>query len=332
MISILAIGDPHAKLDNSLEIRMLKDKLVDLIVNKSPDVTVIMGDLSHYFSRMYNQPWLEIIDFIDGISKVSSSTYYIIGNHDLINNTQFLSKNHFFSVFQNWKGRDIQIVDDRVVEIRPGIIAAPYVYPGRFIEMLELHNVDLTNTKAIFCHQEFRDAKMGAVLSKKGDVWHPDLPMVYSGHIHDRDVLQKNIVYVGSPYQVSFGDNSAKTVEMIEIWDGGQTSVPVDLGMPKKKTVKVDAAGFKSFKVTDSMTKYRVIISDLSESLHKIKKTKKYKDLSKTIKIILRPTDTFKKKSVLRQCFGQIMDDLIIKESECVQTEYAEVMANVSKN
>ena len=65
---------------------------------------------------------------------------------------------------------------------------------------------------AIFAHQEFKNAKMGAITSLEGDEWDNDNPLVISGHVHDYDHLQPNLIYTGTPMQHAFGDTENKTI------------------------------------------------------------------------------------------------------------------------
>ena len=335
-MKILAIGDPHAKIDNSREITLLTEKLVHLISREQPDVVIVMGDLAHNFARMYLPAWKSIIAFMDGISSVSKKMYYIVGNHDYINNSQYLTDDHFFTVFQSWKGRSVDIVE------RPTwhneILMVPYVYPGRFSEMLEKDTPgDFMAAKAIFCHQEFKNSKMGGILSTNGDVWHPDMPMVYNGHIHDRDLLQKNILNIGAPYQTSFGDGSVKSVEMIYISGKKIKSEPIDLHMPKKITHKLTSDKFKSFSkdtikaILNSEDKHRIIITGTYEEMSKLRKSKEYKELAQKVKIVPKYTDTFKRKTVHNKSFEDIFAEVLKKESLLVQQECEEVMRNVYK-
>jgi len=327
-LKILAIGDPHAKRNNSLDIRLLKERIIELALKEKPDKIVILGDLANDFAKMHLAAWQEIIAFIDAVVKLAPSIYYIVGNHDYENNTAFLSDSHFFNVFKG-KYDNLTVVDTVIPETEGGIniVYLPYVPPGRFKEALETGEVK--DVYLIFCHQEFRGSKMGAIESKIGDEWPKSNPMVVSGHIHDRDFLQPNILFAGAPYQTGFGDSSKKSVEIITInAQKDMEFTPVDLGMPKKITLKVDVEKFKEVDITEE-NRYRINVTGTSEELHKLKKTKKYKELKKFAKIIPRPTDKLVKKlSTRNKDFSQILSDSIKKESETVIYEYDKVMEN----
>ncbi len=53
---------------------------------------------------------------------------------------------------------------------------------------------------------------MGAIKSIIGDDCSKNDPVVVSGHNHDYDHLQSNIIYTGTPMQHAFGDHNNKTI------------------------------------------------------------------------------------------------------------------------
>lgn len=288
------------------------------------DMVAILGDMHDTFSKIHLDA-LNLIDrFFNEIDKLGVPIKYIIGNHDMMNNQCFLDDNHAFNCFKS-KYENIEIVD-RVVEYK-SMIFMPYVPVGRFSEALS--DKDLSNVKVIFAHQEFKGCKMGAIESKHGDEWPEDAPIVISGHIHERSVLGKNILYVGSPYQTSFGDNSKKTLELITIDSENIRTSPVETSMPKRVTLSVNVEGTSKIKMNDN-DYYRVNISDSIANIHKFKKTKKFRDLQKIAKIVLKPTDSVIVDKVKEsKTFVSLLEDSMKKESESVQKEYHSIMSNL---
>src|SRR5258708_1006770 len=107
-----------------------------------------------------------------------------MGNHDLINQSQFLTDNHFFKAFKKWL--EVVIVDTpisaKIGDIM--VVMCTYVVPGRVIEalnpLLECENpIDWQLADCILGHQEIRVRNNGRVSgvvyngkeSNKGDVW-----------------------------------------------------------------------------------------------------------------------------------------------------------------
>lgn len=319
-MKILAIGDPHAKRGNAHTIKLLAQKIQELCDSELPDIIVVLGDLANYFEKMHLDQWNSILYFMESIGRSASEVYYIVGNHDMKNNQQFFTTDHFFNSFKNSK-LNITVVDQ--LHISGRIAFLPYVPTGRFDEAAA--SMDLSTTDIIFCHQEFFGAKMGAITSKTGDKWGLDLPQIVSGHIHDRDWLQTNILYVGAPYQTSFGDSSQKSVEIIEIIDKKITTKAVDLQMPKKITKKLTSKSFSAFKLPDTTNEYRLNITGTAEELHKLKKTKHFKELSGVCKISLQALESdVVKKNLDKKGFEDILKDSLVKEPKTVQSEFEE--------
>lgn len=323
-MKILAIGDMHIRNNHAREVNLMIDCVNDAVKSNQTDMIAILGDMHDTFSKIHLDA-LNLIDkFFNEIDKLGVPVKYIIGNHDAINNQCYLDDNHAFNCFKN-KYNNIEIID-RVVEV-DSIVFMPYVPVGRFSEALS--NTDLSKVKVIFAHQEFKGCKMGAIESKHGDVWPEGAPIVISGHIHERSVLGKNILYVGSPYQTSFGDNSRKTLEVITIEGENIRTKPIETSMPKRVTVSTDIEGVSKIKMND-VDYYRVNISDSIANIHKFKKTKKFRDLQKIAKVVLKPTDNVIVKSVKEgKTFVSLLEDSIKKESESIQKEYQSVMSEV---
>lgn len=87
----------------------------------------------------------------------------------------------------------------------------------------------------VFAHQEFYGAKMGHMISVKGDKLPLNHPFVVTGHIHDYQKPQANILYTGTPIQHSFGDTVDKTISLLT-WDGTSwIEERIDLGLVRRK-------------------------------------------------------------------------------------------------
>src|SRR3990167_6740571 len=95
-------------------------------------------------------------------------------------------------------------------------------------------------TVMIFAHQEFYKVKMGAIVSEVGDKWASDLPLVVTGHVHQYQRLQDNILYVGTPIQHGFGDTPDKSISLIEVGqDKSWTEERLFLDLPAKITLRL---------------------------------------------------------------------------------------------
>jgi hypothetical protein len=157
-------------------------------------------------------------------------------------------------------------------------IFVPYVFPGRFVEALELITKDWKSYRAIFCHQEFYGCKMGAITSEIGDKWDIDNPMIISGHIHDKQRIQDNIFYSGSSMQHAFGETHDKTISLCD-FDDNITLYGLDLGLTKKKILYMDLDETKEFNIGETKDKIRITLQTTQQEFKVFRKSKKYKEL-----------------------------------------------------
>ena len=327
---VLCVGDPHVKKTNISEIVELTLKIKAVAVERKVSAIVLLGDLSDTFEKMHLQAWNTIVWMIKELSSVAP-VIYIVGNHDALNNQIFQTEDHFFNAFKFWDGKKypLLIVDKPTVfKIKDcKFMGIPYVPPGRFEECFEgfEHHTDIS---AVFCHQEFLGAKMGAIESTHGDKYPLGKPLVVSGHIHERQVMQDNLIYVGSPYPTSFGESGAKTVSLFSFKSFGDEweEELLDLGLPKKITLKMSCAEAKEW-VPDENTKYRINIEDTTEEIAKLKKSKRYKELKAAGKVITKPSDkVVVSRNVDNEGYVDLLQKSIEGESVHVQEIFAEVM------
>ena len=242
MKNILLIGDPHFKISNKLETDQLFEetkKYLDKI--NLIDFIVVLGDILDTHEKVHVQPLCRSILFIKMLSSYKK-TFILIGNHDRINNNVYMTEEHPFTSLKK-SNENIVIVDKTLTY--QDFMFVPYVPNGRFKESLK---EEWENKIAIFAHQEFKGCKMGAIISEDGDVWEEDNPPVFSGHIHDYQVTQKNICYTGTPFQHSFGDNGDKGIFLLRISDKDQWNLEkIKLDIVKKKIVKMNISEFEDF-------------------------------------------------------------------------------------
>jgi DNA repair exonuclease SbcCD nuclease subunit len=283
-ITCLAIGDPHFSEKHLVVSNKFVDKVLQVAEARRPKFIVVLGDLLDTMNVVKIPPHKLANKFLKGLGLVAP-TYLLVGNHDYINETQFLSDNHIYTPYQGVEAiTNVHIVDKPTL-IHGGwfqFVACPYVEPGRFMEALQTHPaldtdtpkskkctrqldsptksdhpdpIDSTdhqktpkkspqgdftrgkwsNIDAVFAHQEFLGAKMGAIVSEKGDEWPSNYPPVISGHIHEAQVVTPSRVdipsttlagtkeskpsgvihYTGSAMQHSFSEGHKKGIWLI---------------------------------------------------------------------------------------------------------------------
>ena len=90
MVSVIAIGDPHFMTKNIPEVELFIIKSLELIESRSPDFIVVLGDLLHEHERIHTITLNKAYGYIDKL-RMLAKTFILIGNHDMINNQQFLN-------------------------------------------------------------------------------------------------------------------------------------------------------------------------------------------------------------------------------------------------
>lgn len=289
--STLFIGDPHFQINNLNEIDNFISEIKKIIIEKNPNIVIIAGDVLHTHERLHTIVLNKAYEFINEL-RALKKTYILVGNHDYISNTQFLTSNHWMNAMKNWD--NVTIVDKVLVESINGcqFTFVPYVYPGRFTEALETAGLEkCLGSCCIFAHQEFKGCKMGAIISEDGDSWDESYPMVISGHIHSKQKPQKNIYYPGTPMQIAFGESENNIVPCIKFSQTNQPDIEeIKLDLPGKKIIYMDVTELDSFDhKKDEEDKLRITLSGNYEEFKAVKKTKKYKDLLKEgVKLVFK--------------------------------------------
>lgn len=291
----LCIGDPHFKVRNLNVLEEYCHKIYSLVKEHSPDFIVVMGDLLDTHEIVHTIVFNNAVKFIATLSSMAP-TYLLVGNHDYINNQQYLTTNHPFNSFKMWdkKKFNITVVDDVIMEeyADMSVILMPYVPAGRMKEALDSRIDDWESCTCVFAHQEIRGSKMGAFESVNGDVWDADMPMLISGHIHDKQRIGDNVVYVGSSMQHSFGERSDKTVAIATIGDEGIAIEEISLNMKSKKTIYIDIDKIDEFNAEEySNAEIKLCVKANIAEFTAFKKTRRYKELSKN-RIIIAPKIT----------------------------------------
>lgn len=275
MIKVLTIGDPHFKTDNVVEMDEMVNKIVKVAKEILPTFIVVLGDVLHRHEKIHVIPLMRAEFFIKLLSEVAP-TFVLIGNHDRPNNSTYMTNEHPFNALKLWP--NTYIVDEKVVDVKFNndyrFLFLPYVFPGKFEETLnhsEKGVKDFQTANAIFCHQEFYGAKMGAIQSQCGDKWSSDYPLIISGHIHDYDKLQNNLIYTGTPIQSSFGDSVHKGISLFRFNENAWEEDRIDLNLKKKVIVYLDCEEVHTYQPPDDKL-IKIVIRGDDASLKSVSK------------------------------------------------------------
>lgn len=293
-IRVVVVGDLHVKPDNIPDVRKYLEHLVNLLKQKEPTHIVLLGDTLHTHEIIHTVPLNEACSFIETCSTFAH-TYVLVGNHDMINCQQYLTRNHWLNSLKKWEG--ITVVDKPILVECHGIrmVMTPYTPNGTLVTALtETLGEAWRTADCIFAHQEFKGCKMGAIISEHGDEWDPSWPLVVSGHIHVKQSPQENVYYTGSAMQTAFGEGEVNIVAVIEftreLTDEGMVQSysieEVDFGLARKQIIYQDVtdgseALLAKIRASAAPEKIKVALQGASKAeFDAFKKTNEFKELA----------------------------------------------------
>lgn len=276
-VTVLVIGDPHFKVSNIRETDAMVEAIIRTVTERRPDIVVVLGDVLDRHETIHVSPLTRSVKFLARLMMLVP-TFVLIGNHDLKNNRQFLSDEHPFTALKymcEMETRPIKsaIVDTTIMRNINGhnFVFVPYVPPGRFQEALNMCP-EWDSATCIFAHQEFRGCQMGAIISTEGDEWDLTYPYVISGHIHDYQEPQANILYTGTPIQHAFGDRHDKTISFFRFHSPNiRDQTRIDLGLPRKHIIRITCSEVSSY-VPYEHCELKIIISGTTGEIKAIMK------------------------------------------------------------
>lgn len=278
-----------------------------LVQSVQPDFVVVLGDLLHTHETIHTLVLKEATNFLFTLVE-HCKTYLIIGNHDYINNSQYLSDNHPFNSFK--KTRNMTICDKAIAKTIKGLkfVFCPYVIPGRFIEALNTLK-GWKNASCIFAHQDFNEFSTA-------DQWEKEYPLIVSGHIHAQKWAQENIYYPGNTIQNQFDEGGDKDKIVAEFTFEKSKYILVKhlVNLPKKRIIHSEISKLAISKNLSKDTK--IVLNGNSQDIRKFKQSKKYKTLcEKGVKIAFE-IDMEEQGGAGQRTVMQILGDLVSKRND----------------
>lgn len=294
-MSILVIGDQHFTTKNVKEIDTFIDVISTIAMERKPDIIVLLGDLLHTHEKIHTVPLNKAYEFIKKMRDIAL-TFVLVGNHDYINASQFLSDHHWLNGLKPWD--NVQIADKVITYMLGGnlLVFTPYVEPERFLEAMDTIP-NWREASLIFAHQEFFGCNMNGNYISNAGKWDLSYPQVISGHIHTKQHLQKNIYYTGSSMETEWKDidgnetnyNTIALIRLDDTVEKGHTIEEIEIKLHRKLKVHLKVEDLESFVVPEDIAEdqIRLQISGIPyEEFNTLKQTSKYKELmEKDIKV-----------------------------------------------
>ena len=327
--NILAIGDPHFKTDNITETEQFCKELHKYItVNCSfIDTIVVLGDILHTHEKLHTSALNAAVDFFKMLVSFKKKVFVLVGNHDAVSNTIFLTTNHWLNVLKEWN--TITVVDYPIkfnISKNEFIILCPYVPEGRMIEALNFVD-DWKESRLIFGHQTIDGVKMGMIVAENVEEWKDSYPMLISGHIHDRQRVKHNLYYTGSSLQHSYGEGGDNSICLIKLCDEIQIT-EIYLSLRRKKILygSIDDLEkiMKNLKDKNNDVEYKIVLKGKVEDFKAVKKSSVFKEAMelsnvKTISFkqnIIELNEQDKTSSIISDDFCEHLDNLVKKTND----------------
>lgn len=282
--TVLFIGDVHIKFSNLKDLDKLEAKMMQI---EHVSFIVVAGDILDTHEKIHSQLMNRAYQLIKNLRTVAP-VYVLVGNHDYINNQQFLTDNHWMNGMKEWDR--VRVIDYplRLTGSSGQVFAlVPYVPPGRFSEALDKLE-DWKTVACVFAHQEVRNCKMGCIKSMDGDQWDAEWPMLVSGHIHERQNVGDNVLYPGSVLNHAFGSNN-QGISKLTFRGGSMSEERVDIGLEKKSIIYENVTKVEDIPKEKLVIQNKLCLSGKPKDIKAFKKTKEYTDLKKKgIKVVFK--------------------------------------------
>ncbi len=292
-MTAIIIGDPHFKINNTIDTDEMSIQIIDVVKTKQPDFIVVLGDILDRHENIHMTPLTKSISFLRQLQDLAP-LYIIIGNHDRKNNRVYLTDEHPFTAMKYWNNTFVIDTTQHIIIKNLPFTFVPYVEPGLFHQAL----TNYKDSICIFCHQEFKGAQMGAFTSVNGDEWDKEDPYIISGHIHDYQKLQNNILYLGTPIQHSYGDTTNKKIAYIKFNSHLKNHDDLDveyikLNIKLKKNIHLTPDQVNDFVINENINAKIIITGTLMETKLLMKNNKIENWRKQGIKVIFKnkPSD-----------------------------------------
>lgn len=249
-MSVLIIGDLHIKTCNERQIAIATNDIMEIIINTQIAFIVILGDTLDNMGKIDMECLCRAADLFELLASTGKHLFVLIGNHDRKNNREYLNNRHPFRGFCRYPGitivsscfvydfalRDIGVDTDQKMKF----CFVPYVPGGMYMKALNDCGINPAEISMFFSHSEFDGCDISKTAKTKWEVWPPDFPLNISGHIHNYQIVQDNLIYTGTPFQHDFTEPNNKGVFLLDLKSSDFKLTKMSLKIPPKVEIKVN--------------------------------------------------------------------------------------------
>lgn len=307
-LQILVVGDLHYQEDPTMP-TLLNKKIDNILSEGEYDCCILLGDVLHRFKNI-DQPALSLVCKLFEIITKHCPLFVLVGNHDYINASQFLTENHSLMPFKHWP--KVKIIDTpQIIKMTSDIriLLVPYIPKGQFLEALETVP-KWESVNMIFAHQEFQGCNMGGHVCQDGDGWSEKFPPIISGHAHTKHVVEPNITYIGMPYDLGYDTEQRYVAQVTFKGKSGNPTGPVSkikyipTNMPQKKLLRMSLEEVKKW-APEGIDYYKIKMICTKEEFKQFSKSAHSKDLRMAgVKIVHVSMDPEKVEEILQKRQG----------------------------
>lgn len=229
MTRILMTGDLHLSINPRDEYRFAFMQELKKIAKKlKPKRMIIAGDLTEEKDR---HPAILVNRVVDTIRELAEIVpiYMLMGNHD------YKEEGHAFFEFIRHIPRVKWIGTPTVLDLNCLMLPHTNDYKKDWAD------IELDQYEMIVCHQTFNGANVGFGRGLEGIPLEvlPKRSRTFCGDIHVPQTFGKNLIYIGAPYHVDFGDAYESRIISIKEdaaqWESIDTST-----FPQKRLIRID--------------------------------------------------------------------------------------------
>lgn len=224
MAKILLFSDihvhPHKKKQERLFdcLKALKWVFEQAVTN-NVDAVLFGGDLLHERQKIDSFTYTEVFKVLEQYQNKSFKTYLLLGNHDMwFSNSSSVNSIYPFGILENFE----VVIEPKELDVCGSLWHfLPYTHnPLEDLQKLPLKSRD---EKYLLGHISIDGAKLNSAgsiaevsVEHDGDMVRVDKGLfkeykhAFFGHYHGAQKLAKNVEYIGSPLELSFGEAGEK--------------------------------------------------------------------------------------------------------------------------